>query len=237
MLSNLIITYASGSGGEILSAPLINTGRYSSPLQSHRLTEQGRMVPDIDINFVNLFKPQRTHFYTRNWHDDWNILEQLDKPWLLLIPDTNQVAFLKEKFQNRVQVLSINYDTHLWLFVADSFCRKILDAPNYLTDTITGANFLDACSKSTEQRDWFIKLGQSGQLGRWYMQNLLSGNLHYPPKQVQYPGDVNIDLATILQPGGLATIYQNLALDIVLDYSEINNMHTAWLNLQTHWAR
>jgi hypothetical protein len=227
-MDNIIVTYVAGSGGEMLAAPLINTGYYQSPVSSYQLNDQGRMVAETNLDFVNCFQTQDIHFYTRDWRHDWQLLKNFS-PWLLLITNHQQVDFLKSKLQ--ATVISLNYNQHLWLFVAESFCKKILDVPDYLTNTVMGQRFLDACSANDQQRQEFIELGRQGKLGRWYMDQLLQDTVSFPPKYRNYPGDVNIDLSQLLATDGLKLFYS--ALEEQLGHQvHCKELHNNWLQRQ-----
>ena len=234
---NIVISYLAGSGGELLSNPLINSKKYFSAVSHHMLSPSGRMVPKFNQNFVKLFPPlDGKHCYQRDWAADWEKLLDLNKNWLLLTTDPDQAQFLKSKIKDKVLIISITYNELIYQYVLDSFCYKILDSKNYLTRDQIGENFLKTVSKSDEHRKWFINLGTNGQLGSWYKKEYSRGNIHFPPKFHHYSGDFTVELTTLLTPGGLVKIYKDLSLILgqVFDLEYIKKIHSSWLEIQNN---
>lgn len=232
---NVIVSYIAGSGGEIFINPLLTTGLWRSPILAHNLDVTGRMVALLDTTFIDRFQPQPDkYFYSRNWQHDYHELHGL-QPWLMPIADQTQARFLKDISNDNVFLITINYSESEFEFVLNSFCRKVLDQPHYLTRDGVGQRFLDSASQNEEQRQWLIQCGRDGLLGKWYQEQYQNGSLTFPPKSNNMPGDLEINVADLFDWNKLLLIYKDIAnrLSITIDLELAERRHQAWLHLQS----
>jgi hypothetical protein len=231
---NIIISYIAGSGGEIFASPLVSTGIWRSPVLSHELDQTGRMLATLDTRFTDAFEFQpHKHFYCRDWHDDFDKLSAFE-PWLMPVTDQDQSKFLKDQNPHNVFLITINYQESASQFVLDSFCRKILDQPNYLTRDSIGQHFLATAGKTEAQQKWLIDCGRDGLLGQWYRDMYQTGTLNFPPPSHNIPGDLEINVTDLFDWQKLQSIYVQLTqkLEFDLDLELVKSRHHAWLMRQ-----
>jgi hypothetical protein len=233
MKKNLIVLHTSGSCGDLVSLPWIRTGEFYSASSGRTLTATGRMLTVWNPDFVKQFPKQPgKHYYSRNWTQDLDQLSQLSQPWLINTVDSAQAALLKNRFQDQVHVISINYDNHMWPFVLKNFCTKVLDSPNYLTQDDVGEHFLSVVAKTNQERDYYISLGESGLLGHWYAEQTLFGtHINFPPQQFEFLGDTVVRIEEILVPNLIIEKIKNIAdiLNISVDIKKFNADYNQWI--------
>lgn len=232
---NFIINHVAGSCGDLLCSPIASDNNFLSPIFSQKLLQNGRLESTLDNDFLKIFPKQNfKHWYTRNWENDWDKLLKFNQNWMILVMDPTQVLFLKEKLKDNVCTISISYQENNWEFVADSFCHKVLDSPNYLTRDDVGENFLNNAATSTENRNWFIELGNRGLLGEWYKKQLKKGVLTYPPKQYYLNSDITVSLDLLFQTNGLLNVFNKIesVSGYKADQKFIKNIHKKWLAKQ-----
>ena len=235
MLKNLVIVYTAGSCGDLVSMPWIATNQYYSAIANHELNPAGRTVPVWNQKFLDQFPKQpKLHYYTRDWTDDLDTLSGLGVPFLILTTLASQAQKIKDKLGDSVYVLSINYSQESWPFVASSFCSKVLDHPNYLTNDDVGENFLNAVAKDDTHRQQFIYLGKKGLLGLWYAKKLLANELTYPPKTFSYSGDYTLQLTDILDPTKFILELEKISdqIGITLDLEQFREFYSVWIDKQ-----
>ena len=236
MKKNLIVLHTSGSCGDLVSLPWINTGKFYSASNGITLTASGRMLTVWNPDFVKEFPKQSgKHYYSRNWTHDLDRLSQVSQPWFINTVDSAQAALLKNHFQDQVHVVSINYDNHMWPFVLKNFCTKVLDLPNYLTQDDVGEHFLSVIAKNDQERDYYISLGNSGLLGHWYAEQTLFGTqINFPPSQFEFLGDTVVKIEEILIPNLIIEKIKNIAdvLNISVDISKFTAEYDPWIDQQ-----
>lgn len=235
MPKNLVIVYTGGSCGDLVSIPWIATSQFYSMISYHTITEAGKASAIYNEDFIQKFPKQRfLHHYSRDWSDDLSKLEKLSTPFLILTTLSEQAILLKKYFNNEVHVLSINYDKNNWSFVANGFCSKVLDSPNYLTRDDVGENFLNAVAKDPIHREQFLYIGRKGLLGQWYARHLVSGDLSFPPKENTFQGDTSLLLDEILDFSRLKDKLRFTAdcVGVNLDLDGFYKIYSEWYDRQ-----
>ena len=235
MPKNLVIVYTAGSCGDLVSIPWIATGQFYSMISHHTITESGKALATYNEDFIQqVTKQQFLHHYSRDWYDDLDKLEKLSTPFLILTTLPEQATLLKNYFDDDVHIMSINYDKNNWPFVANGFCDKVLNVPDYLTRDDVGEKFLNTVAKNPIQREQFLYLGRKGLLGLWYAQHLAAGNIEYPPKENTFLGDTTLQLDEILDFDQFKDKLQSIAIDVgvELDLDHFYKIYTEWRSRQ-----
>lgn len=229
-MKNIIIAYKAGSCGDFLSIPFIATKKYFSPISNHTLNNNGRMVPQWNKNFLLQFPKQpKLHHYSRDWSNDLQKLEKIKHPWLILCTDTDQAKLVKNYFNDKVKLITINYSINSYQFVLKSFCNKVLDYPDYLTKDDIGENFLNVVAKTQEQRQYFLDLSKNKKLGQWYYDNVMSGYIEYA-KEFYITGDIEIFLDNIFNKSSIFKTIKKIDEDVNLKTFE--PIYDSWLQKQ-----
>jgi hypothetical protein len=196
---NIVVVWNAGSGGDLLISALCN--HYASAQVQYQLDENGRMIPRWDPEFVKHFPAQPyKHFNSRDWRNDLGKLESLSAPFLIGTSSEEQSSLLKNHFGSDLGVVAINYGKNLWPFVIKGFCNKVLDSKNYLTRNSVGEKFLQVVAKTPEEQQYYIRLGETKQLGLWYAKYLIDGTLTSPPTQSLIQCDIEITVDQLLSP-------------------------------------
>lgn len=240
MPKNLVITYTAGSCGDLISIPFVSSGEFYSLISRHKITESGRAEAIYDQKFIEQFPKQPyLHHYTRNWTEDLISLKNLSNPFLILTTLSTQATLIKDFFNDEVHILSINYNTSNWPFVAKSFCSKVLDSQNYLSRDDVGEKFLNTIAKNKAHREQFLYLSRKGLLGTWYAKQLALDNLNYPPKENNFKGDTTLYLDEILDYNLLKPKLQFIADEIKtdIDLDNFNKIYTNWYSRQFQITR
>jgi|LakMenEpi03Aug12_release.lakeMendotaPanAssembly.Ray.scaffolds.fasta_scaffold200439_2 hypothetical protein len=235
MTKNLVIVYSAGSCGDLVSIPWISSNQFYSVISKHTISNSGRALPSYNEEFIKQFPKQKfKHHYTRDWSLDLPQLDILDKPFLILTVLPEQAILIKNHFSDNVYILSINYSKDQWPFVASSFCSKVLDYPDYLTNDDVGENFLNTVAKNQKSREQFIYLGKHGLLGQWYAKKLLANESHYPPKTFTFSGDYNLQLKDIFDFNKFSLELEQIAkqVGVTLDLDIFKEFYFAWINKQ-----
>jgi len=230
---NLIVHYLAGSGGDMFVYPLITSGHWNSPIKNHTINDAGRMFATMDPRFVDRFGSQPgIHFYSRDWGQDHGRLADLE-PWLLLITDPAQAVFMKQQYPDSY-LISIEYSHESFVFVLDSFCRKVLDHPDHLA-TPAGTRFLDAVAKTPEDRERYIEYGKQGILGDWYREQRFSNMLTFPPESHSLPSrDYLVKVRQLWYWTEMDRMYREIEsnLGLKIDTDLFRPIHQRWLQLQ-----
>jgi hypothetical protein len=196
-----ILYHTAGSGGDIIGTAWTMNPDVISAVRYAETNSAGRAVITWDHSVLKQFpRTPRRHWYSRNWAADLDRLLNLDRPWFFNVCDIEQARLIKTHLQDRVKFVGVTYSEQHWPFVLDGFCRKVLDADDYLTRDDIGENFLDAAAKTPEQRAWFIDQGRNKQLGAWYHEQALAGGVQFPPRECSYDFDHSIDVSELLDP-------------------------------------
>jgi hypothetical protein len=236
MPKNLVITYTGGSCGDFISIPWVATQQFYSLISHHTITDSGRALPTYNDDFMSMFPKQpRLHYYSRDWTEDLDKLNNLSEPFLILTTSSEQATLIKKYFNTNVHVLSINYTKSNWPFVAGSFCSKVLDSPNYLTKDDVGEHFLNTVAKEDPvHRQQFLYLARKGVLGLWYARHLAAGHINFPPKENNFLGDTTLQLDEIFDINLLASKLQSASIDVgvTLELDSFFDVYNSWYSKQ-----
>jgi hypothetical protein len=230
-----ILYHTAGSGGDIIGTAWTMNPNVISAVRYLETNSDGRAVMIWDHSVLEQFpRTPRRHWYSRNWAEDLDRLLNLDQPWFFNVCDIEQARLIRSHLQDRVKLVGVTYSEQHWPFVLDGFCRKVLDADDYLTRDDVGENFLDVAAKTPEQRAWFVELGQNKQLGAWYHEQALSGGVQFPPRCCSYDFDESIDLSELLDPERFRSRITSL-VDIA-DSDQYFKIYDHWLAQQNKYC-
>lgn len=227
-----VLYWVSGSCGDLVSSLLLSDNTYKAAIKYPRLISSGKVDSNFNKDILKLFPKQKNkHWYMRTWINDLNILNKLDFNFLLQTVSVEEFNFLKNNLKNATFIV-INYDENLFPYVAKNFCKKVLDYPNYLTKDDVGSNFLNTVAKTIEDQRKFLKLQSEKKLGLWYLENLLKGNLHFPPKKSIQQANIVIELDQLLNINYFNSIIEQLNKPCSINYDSTYKFYLSWLNLQ-----
>jgi hypothetical protein len=231
MQTGTILYHTAGSGGDIIGAAWTINPDIISAVRYVGINTAGRATVTCDQSVLDQFPrtPYR-HWYSRNWQQDLDRLSNLKQPFFFNVCDIDQARLIKAHLKNNIKLVGVTYSEQHWSFVLDSFCRKVLDADDYLTRDDIGENFLNAAAKTPEQRAWFIEQGQNKQLGAWYHEQALAGGVQFPPRECLYDFDESIDVSELLDPDRFRDRIRSLVN--ITDPDQYFEIYLRWLAQQ-----
>ena len=232
MTSIIVLYWVAGSCGDLLSSLLLTDSNLKASVHTPVLINSGRVQFQSNEEVLSIFPKQNLkHWYTRLWDNDLDKLNSLTYKFLLQTVSESQFLFLKQKLSNAI-FIAVNYEENLFPYVAKSFCKKVLDYPNYLTKDDVGLNFLNSVAKDENERKFFISLGLEKKLGIWYLEKLVNNSLEYPPKKSIHQADIVIELDELLNINYFNSIIEQLNKTCCIEYDSAYKFYLSWLNLQ-----
>jgi hypothetical protein len=229
----IVVNWIAGTAGDLVTALLSTNSSFRAGTKNFAVNSAGRVSVDYDNEILQLFPKQpKTHWYNRDWGNDLDKLSQLPYDFIIQTTSEQQLIKLKNHFGSNITTISISYDTNLKFCVLKNFCSKVLDSDDYLTKDDVGENFLNAVSKTEQQRQQFINLGKNRKLGEWYFKHYLENALSYPPEKFSTPSDVNLNLDNILNETKFSTELKNLNNIVDFEYNTALSFYQSWIKLQ-----